>query len=84
VNFKNFFKRPKKKAVTAGNINWIYDFDNLEDCRHFLNNLFLGDARVKHIQLTNGLRVKMEDIPEDQIIQRAKELRSWVQGKEQA
>lgn len=81
MKFKNFFRKPEKKQVTAGTINWLYDFDKLEDCRHFLNNLYLGDSRVKEIQLSNGSKIKMEDIPEDQIIQRAKELRGWIQGK---
>ena len=79
MRFKNFFK--KKTAVNAQNINQLFDFDDLESCRKFLTTLYIGKRRVEHIQLANGEQVRMEDIPEDQIIQRARELRGWIYGK---
>lgn len=75
----NFFK--KKTAIDHTNINRTVDFDDLESCRWFLQNLYIGKNRVEKITLSNGQTVKMEDIPEDQIIQRARELRGWLYGK---
>lgn len=76
--FKNFFKT--RTAVNASNIHETTNFMDLESCRHFLNNLYIDKARVEFIELANGARVRMENIPEDQIIQRAQELRSWIIG----
>lgn len=70
-----------KVKINAQNINSQYDFDNLDDCRHFLNNLFIDGARVKAITLANGFTCPVEEIPENQIIQRAKEIRSAIFGK---
>ena len=67
--------------VNSKNINKLFNFDDLESCRKFLNNFYIGDRRVTDITLGNGERIKMEDIPEDQIIQRARELRGWIHGK---
>ena len=68
-------------AVDGKNINKLFNFDDIESCKKFLTTLHIGTARVECIRLENGQQVKMEDIPEDQIIQRAKELRGWIHGK---
>ena len=68
------------KKLNSKTIDHRFDFENLEICREFLNNLYIGETRVKEIELQNGSKVKMEDIPEDQIIQRANELRVAIKG----
>ena len=79
--FNKYFNKSKKIAINSTNINNEFNFDDLESCRKFLCNLHVGDSRVEHIDLANGERVKMQDIPEDQIIKRAREIRSWLFGK---
>ena len=77
-------RRGEMKAINSGNINQVYDFEDIEECKHFLRNLYIGDSknrrRVECVDLANGQTVKMEDIPDDQVIQRAKELRSYIYG----
>lgn len=83
MDFKNLFNKKKPKNMRVLNsktIDHIFDFDDKEDCRFFLNNFYMEDKRITEIVLQNGQSVKMEDIPDDQIIQRAKELRSWFDG----
>lgn len=71
-----------KYKINSKSIDHRFNLDDIDQARHFLCNLHIGDARVENITLANGCTVKMEDIPEDQIIQRAKEIREWiVQGK---
>lgn len=72
---KNFFKQKRL------NIEDQIDFSTIEGCRQFLNNIYIGNDRVKGVSLANGQYVKMEDIPDSQVRQRAKELRDAIKGK---
>lgn len=78
MNFKNLFK--KNVAINSKNLHEHVNFMDLESCRTFLTTLSLSGKKVEFIQLANGQKVKMSDIPEDQIIQRAQELRGWILG----
>lgn len=65
------------KPVSIENIDNLYDFNNVNDCRSFLLNLYVRGKRVEYVELADGVVVNMEDIPEDQIVMRANELRCW-------
>lgn len=43
-----------KEVVNAKNINRLFNFESLEDCRRFLNNFYIGKVRVEYIELANG------------------------------
>jgi hypothetical protein len=78
MKFKIFFN--KKKIINKDTIHDHVNFMEFDSCRNFLNNIYINNARVEFIQLSNGERVKMEDIPDDQVIQRAQEMRGWIIG----
>jgi hypothetical protein len=77
--FKNFFNR--KIAVNNKNIHENFNFMDKDSCRNFLNNIYIDGKRIETIELKDGTIIKMEDIPEDQIIQRAQEIRGWIIGR---
>lgn len=70
------------KPINFKNIDELYDFNDLHQCKDFLCNLYIKGKRVEHIDLADGARVRMEDIPEDQVIMRANEIRGWVVGEQ--
>ena len=66
--------------LDSSNINKKIDFGDIESCRYFLNNMYIGDAvddlvKVEYV-MVGDRRMALKDIPDDQIIQRAKEIRS--------
>ncbi len=69
----------KKKVLNSKTINKLFNFDDLESCRNFLMNLYIGESRVEGVEI-GGAFIRMEEIPQDQIIQRARELRGWIYG----
>lgn len=83
MNFKNFFKRKNKELLNASTVNSLCDFETTGSCRHFLENLYIEGVKVKAITLANGYECKVEDIPEEQVVQRAKEIRSAIHGRPQ-
>jgi len=72
------------RKLNSKTVDHIVDFTSTESCRHFLNNLHIDGVRVKGINLDNGSYVTMEDIPEDQVVQRALEIRNSITGKDVA
>jgi hypothetical protein len=69
--------------VNSQNIKYVVDLTDKESCRRFLNNLYIENKRVEFIQLANGEQIRMEDIPEDQWIQRASEIYHVIEGNVQ-
>ena len=62
------------------NIEDEIDFSTIKGCRQFLENIYINGSRVNAIELENGHTVKVEDIPEDQVFKRAKEIRNAMKG----
>lgn len=73
-------RRTKLKITKRLNVENEFNLETIEGCRNFLSNLYLGGSRVKAIALANGEQVKMEDIPDNQIIQRAEEICVAIKG----
>lgn len=71
MSFKNFFKR--KTVINSKTIHENFNFMDKESCRSFLTSLFVSGKKVEYITLGNGQQVRMEDIPDDQIIIGAKQ-----------
>jgi len=70
------WRKNKKKL----NIEKLIDFSTIKGCRQFLENIYIKGARVDSIELETGAKVKVEDIPEDQVIKRAKEIKEAIKG----